>query len=153
MRKLGTLVPVIGVVVMLAGCGSSSSSNSQLSYSAFSNAADTICKTATANGGSSLNGVSPTANATTGKAISSAVTAVEAAVPKLQALSGPSSLESVRDSFVSNTNKTITILKSAASAANSGDQTAFVAALQQAAPLVQTTNSEGSQLGAPNCAK
>jgi hypothetical protein len=147
------LIPIVGLVALLAGCGSSSSSNSQLSYSAFSNAAEAICKTASGPAQAAISGVSATANAANAAKIDSAVKVVQAAVPKLTALSGPSSLESARDKFVSTTNQALALLQTAASNASSGNQAGYVSAITQVGPLLQQSNIEGSQLGAPNCAK
>jgi excinuclease UvrABC ATPase subunit len=148
MRRFRLTIPLIGSLVVIAGCGGSS--NSKLSYAAFSSAADKICSTA--NSAAKTNG-QVTAQATPANAakIDKVITLANDAIKKFQALSGPAALESVRDEVVANLQAEVKTAQAASTAAKSGDQTTYTAAIEQLAQQSQASNSIGAKLGASNC--
>jgi len=149
MRKFTVGLLIAGSLAILSGCGGSS--NSKLSYSAFSNAANKICSTAT-KAGNAIQGGSSTANAASAAGIGKLVTITNKALSQLKALSGGSALEAARDRFVAEGNTSVVLAKKAEAAATAGNQTEYVAAVQALSATDPVSNAAGSQLGAPACA-
>jgi len=142
-------------VLVLAGCGgSSSSSNGGLSSSAFSSAANAICKdvnTATNAAGQPSEPTDVESAASAATVLAADVGFIQGADQKLKALSGPSALESARDAFVSKNEEGLTGLQAMMSAARSGDTAAYDAAAAKLEPLGQASGDLGAKLG-PDCA-
>lgn len=150
MRIIRIAVLVAGSVVLISGCGSS---NSKLSYSAFSDAAGKICASTSAQIKAAGDQATSTANAASASALSKALSVSQTGVSKLKALSGPSSLQSARDAFDANVASQNAAIQSAITAAKAGDQSAYIAAVKSIKPLNQAANALGSKLGAPSCAR
>jgi hypothetical protein len=150
MRTIRIAMLVAGSVVLISGCGSS---NSKLSYSAFSDAAGKICTTAGSQIKAAGNGATQTANAASATALGKALSVSQKAISQLKALSGPGSLQSARDAFAANLSSQNSSIQSAITAAKSGNQSAYVAAIKSVAVADQQGNLLGSKLGAAGCAK
>jgi hypothetical protein len=154
-KLIKMMVPLLGTMVALAGCGGSSNSsstysNSGLSYGAFSSAAQAICSAAnTAAKGASA---STQANAASAAGLAKTVTAAQDAVNKLKALSGGGPLSAARDTFVANVNQQVAAAKSAEADASSGNQSGYNTEVAQLQSLNGQGNADGSKLGAPACA-
>ena len=97
-------------------------------------------------------GITGAATSANAAKITAAVTAVQAAITKLNALDGPSALTSIRDTFVTESNAQIAAMQAAATAASSGDSAGYQAAFTKVGALDNSSNAAGSQLGAPDCA-
>ncbi len=148
MRRFRLAIPLVGSLVVIAGCGGSS--NSKLSYAAFSAAADKICSSANASA-RAIGQVTLTANAANAAKIDKVVSLANDAIKKFQDLSGPAALESVRDDVVSNLQAQVKTAQTASTAAKSGDNTTYTAALEQLSQQSKAANTTGSKLGAANC--
>lgn len=142
---------VTGSLLILTGCGGSS--NSSLSYSAFSNSANKICTqlnnddTKQAGGG-----VSNKANAASAAAIQKILTASNGSIAKLKALNGPSALNTAMTTFVGKVESSSVFAKQAITAAKAGNQSAYVAAAKKLGAANDPTDTAASKLGAPACA-
>jgi hypothetical protein len=141
---------LLASLAILSGCGSS---NSTLSYSAFSNAADKICSSTTSEVGALNLNSDQQASPSAASALSKALADGNAAISKLKALKGPSALESTLGTFVGNYQQQAAAIQSMISAAKSSDQSGYVSAGQTLSSLEQQGNADGSQLGAASCAK
>jgi hypothetical protein len=149
MRIFFVGVLVVGSLAILSGCGSSSS---KLSASAFSNAANKICTTENTEAKSAGAGVTATANAASAASLAKLIAISNKNVVKLKALSGPSALESARDTFVAAVNKDAAFAQKAETAAKAGNQAEYIAAAKATNAGNAQTNRDGSKLGAPACA-
>lgn len=148
MRRFRLAIPLIGSLLVIAGCGGSS--NSKLSYAAFSSAADKICSNA--NSAARANGrVSTQATPANAAKINKVIDLANNAIKKFQALQGPAALQSARDEVVSDLQAQVKTAQTASTAAKNGDQTTYDAALQQLAQQSTAANTLGSKLGAANC--
>jgi hypothetical protein len=150
MRFLSLGVLVAGALGLLSACGGSS--NSSLSYSAFSNAANKICQDENVRA-SAAGTVTSTADAANAAVIARLADIQQAGIGKLKALKGPTALESARDAFVSDLSQATAIAKSIADAAKSGDQSRFVSLGQQLTAGSTKRHNDGAQLGAPACSR
>ena len=150
MRTFLTGLLIAGSLGILSGCGGSS--NSALSYSAFSTAANTICKTG--NGQANALGAKLTAKATPANAaiIQKEITLDTTAEAKLKALKGPAALQTARNTLVTEADTEIAAIKKVQAAAQSGNQSAYVAGAKALGPLGSQASLDGSKLGAPACA-
>lgn len=145
MRTLRDLMAIAASLGILAGCGGAS--NTTLSYSAFSTAANSICKNTEAAAkavghASSLSGEVPV--------FTKYATELQDAAAKLKALSGPAALESARDKVVSALDQLQTSLQNLISDARSDNQVAFQAA-QARFQAPAGAQAAASELGAPAC--
>jgi hypothetical protein len=147
MRLIRLAIPIVGSLVLIAGCGSS---NSKLSYSAFSDAANALCKSGNAQVKASGSATS-TANAANADTIDKVIKVANDTISKFKALSGPAALESARDVVVTDLGQTVTSAQAASSAARSGNQPAYDAAVKQLGSQDRQTNTDSSKLGAPDC--
>ena len=139
-----------GSLLFLSGCGGSS--NSALSYSAFSTAANTICKSenaAAAKIGAGATGQASPANAAV---IRKLIAAGDASAAKLKTLNGPAALNTARDTLVTAVDANAVLAKRAAAAAQAGHQSQYIALVKQLAATDGPSNADGSKLGAPACA-
>ncbi len=148
MRRFRLVIPLLGSLVLIAGCGGSS--NSKLSYAAFSAAADKICANANSQA-KAFQGVTTQATAANAAKIDKIVPIAQDAVKKFQALKGPDSLQAAAQTAINDLNQEIKAAQDASNAAKAGDQAAYDAALQQLATTSQQSNADGSKLGAANC--
>jgi excinuclease UvrABC ATPase subunit len=149
-RRLRLAIPLVGSLVVIAGCGGSS--NSKLSYAAFSAAADKICSNANAQSKSAGAGVTGEATAANAAKIDKIVPIAQDALKKFQALKGPDSLQAAAQTAEDNLNQQIKAAQDASTAAKAGDQAAYNAALLQLQSLSNSAKTAGSKLGAKNCA-
>jgi hypothetical protein len=150
MRAIQLGGALLASVALLTGCGSS---NSKLSYSAFSNAADKICASTTSEiAGLRLNNIQQ-ANSAAAGTLSKALADGDGAISKFKGLSGPSALQSDMSSYVGNYEQQAAVIRTMISAAKSGDQSAYVKGAQSLGALEAQRNAQGAQLGAPDCAK
>jgi hypothetical protein len=140
---------VTGSLLILTGCGGSS--NSSLSYSAFSNAANKIC-TQLNNETKSSASASNKADATSAAAIQKILTNSNASIAKLKALNGPSALNASMTTFVGKVEAASEFAKQAVTAAKAGNQSAYVAAAKKLGATNDPTDTAASKLGAPACA-
>jgi hypothetical protein len=150
MRTIRMAVLIAASIVVISGCGSS---NSKLSYSAFSNAASAICLSSGSQIKAAGNQATDTANAASASALSKALTLSQKAVSKLKALSGPSSLQSARDTLTTNLDSQNSAIQAAITAAKAGNHSAYISALKNVGALNRQSNTLGSKLGAAGCAK
>jgi excinuclease UvrABC ATPase subunit len=148
MRRFRLVIPLLGSLVLIAGCGGSS--NSKLSYAAFSAAADKICANANSQA-KAFQSVTLQATAANAAKIDKIVPIAQDAVKKFQALKGPDSLQAAAQTAINDLNQEIKAAQDASNAAKAGDQAAYDAALQQLAATAQQSNTDGSKLGAANC--
>ncbi len=148
MRTFRLAMPLIASLVLIAGCGGSS--NSKLSYAAFSAAADKICSSANSSA-KSIGGVTSQATPANAPKIDKVINLANAAIKKFQALQGPPALESARDAVVSDLQAQVKTAQAASTAAKNSDQTTYTAALEQLQQQSQAANTLGSKLGAANC--
>lgn len=148
MRKLLAGIMVVAAMAIISGCGSS---NSKLSYSAFSNAAGKICTGVNAQS-KAAGSLTTTANAANAATLTKVISISNKALTKLKALQGPSALESARDTFAGDITAQTTLFQKAATAAKAGNQAEYVADAKSASAANQTTNTDASKLGAPSCA-
>jgi hypothetical protein len=140
---------VTGSLLILTGCGGSS--NSSLSYSAFSNAANKIC-TQLNNETKATAGASNKANAASAVAIQKVLTNSNGSIAKLKALNGPSALNTAMTTFVGKVESASVFAKQAITAAKAGNQSAYVAAARKLGATNDPTDTAASKLGAPACA-
>jgi hypothetical protein len=140
---------VTGSLLILSGCGGSS--NSALSYSAYSNAANKIC-TQLNNETKSAGSASNKADAASAAAIQKILTNSNASIAKLKALNGPSALNTAMTTFVGKVEAASAFAKQAVTAAKAGNQSAYVAAAKQLGATNDPTDTAASKLGAPACA-
>lgn len=150
MRRFRLAIPLVGSLVVIAGCGGSS--NSKLSYAAFSSAADKICSSANSQTKSIGAGVTDQATPANAAKIDKVVPIAQDALKKFEALKGPDSLQAAAQTTVDNLNQQIKAAQDASNAAKAGNQAAYDAALQQLQSLSQQSKVAGSKLGAKNCA-
>jgi hypothetical protein len=148
MRRFRLAIPLVGSLVVIAGCGGSS--NSKLTYAAFSAAADKICSSANS-GARSIGRVSTQATPANAPKIDKVISLANDAIKKFQALNGPAALESARDEVVADLQAQIKTAQAASTAAKNSDQTTYTAALEQLVQQSQAANTLGSKLGAANC--
>ncbi len=148
MRRFRLAIPLIGSLVVIAGCGGSS--NSKLSYAAFSVAADKICSSSNS-AAKSIGAVTAQATPANAAKIDKVISVANDAIKRFQALDGPAALQSVRDEVVAQLQAQVKTAQAASNAAKSGDQTTYTAAIQQLAQQSSTANDIGSKLGAKNC--
>jgi hypothetical protein len=141
---------VTGSLLILTGCGGSS--NSSLSYSAFSNSANKIC--AQINKQTSAAGTEATNKATPANAakIQKVLDLSNAAIAKLKALKGPSALNTAMTAFTGDVDHASGFASQAITAAKAGDQKAYIAAATKLSATNNATDTAGSGLGAPACA-
>ena len=149
MRTFFVGLLLVGSLAILSGCGGSS--NSKMSYSAFSNAANKICRSADTQN-KAVTGATQTANAASAAGIGKDVTITDKAISQLKALSGPGALASARDTFVAQGNATVVLAKKAEAAAKAGNQADYTTAINALAATNSASNASGSQMGAPACA-
>jgi hypothetical protein len=140
---------VTGSLLILTGCGGSS--NSALSYSAFSNSANKIC-TQLNNETKSSASASNKADAASAAAIQKILTNSNASIAKLKALNGPSALNASMTTFVGKVEAASVFAKQAVTAAKAGNQSAYVAAAKKLGATNDPTDTAASKLGAPACA-
>ncbi len=150
MRRFRLAIPLVGSLAVIAGCGGSS--NSKLSYAAFSAAADKICSNANAQSKAAGSGVTAQATPANAAKIDKVVPIAQDALKKFQALKGPDSLQPATQATIDDLNQQIKAAQDASNAAKSGNQSAYIAALQQLQSLSQQSKVNGSKLGAKNCA-
>ena len=150
MRVLRLLVPIAGSLALLTGCGGSS--NRRLSYSAFSSAADAICKGAGVQS-AAAGSLTATASGANAEVLDKVIAAMRDGVTKLKALEGAPGLESARDTLVNDLDQQLSLGQAASNDARSGNQAGYVSAATEVAALSQQANVDGSRLGAPDCAK
>lgn len=148
MRRFRLAIPLVGSLVLVAGCGGSS--NSKLSYAAFSAAADKICSNANSQA-KAFQGISTQATAANAEKIDKVVPIAQDAVKKFHALKGPDSLQAAAQASINDLNQEIKAAQDASNAAKAGDQAAYETAIQQLAVSSQQSNTDGSKLGAANC--
>jgi hypothetical protein len=141
---------VTGSLLILTGCGGSS--NSSLSYSAFSNSANKICTQLNNDTKQAGGGVSNKANAASAAAIQKILTASNGSIAKLKALNGPSALNTAMTTFVGKVESSSVFAKQAITAAKAGNQSAYVAAAKKLGAANDPTDTAASKLGAPACA-
>ena len=151
MRKTLAGLLVTGSLLILSGCGGSS--NSALSYSAFSTAANKICTAENAASASASGGATNKATPANAAALKKVLKVSDKYIGQLKALSGPSALVAARNTFVSDVNANAAIATKAAAAAQSGNQQAYTAAVKQLVAGNGQTNDDASKLGAPVCAQ
>jgi hypothetical protein len=151
MRRFRLAIPLIASLLVIAGCGGSS--NSKLSYAAFSAAADKICSNANSQSSSVGSGVTTDATAANAAKIDKVVSVAQDALKKLEALKPPDALQPAAQAVINDLNQEIKAAQDASNAAKAGNQAAYVAALQQLQSLTHQSSTDGSKLGAPNCAK
>ena len=148
MRTFFVGLLIAGSLALLSGCGGSS--NSKLSYSAFSNAANKICTTANSQD-KAVKGTSGTANAASAAGIGKVVTIDDKALSQLKALSGPGALETARDTFIAATKSSVVLAEKAEAAAKAGNQTDYVSAVKALAASDKASKPAANSLGAPAC--
>ena len=156
MPTLRNLMAIAASLGILAGCGGAS--NTTLSYSAFSTAANAICKNFKAE--LKKAGTAEQAVVAVPGSLPSAVpivtklgTEIQDAVAKFNALSGPAALQSARDKLVSALDQFQTPIQNMISAARSDNTVAFNSAVTQlhAAGRSGGGQAASSELGAPAC--
>jgi hypothetical protein len=146
-RTLRNLMVIAASLGIVAGCGGTS--NTTLSYSAFSTAANAICN----NVGAEANALAlatPLTSLSEARAkFTKLATDIQDAAAKLKALSGPAALESARDKLVSVIDQTLAIVQNMS---NAGSEAAFNSEISRlhAAPNAHQASSE---LGAPACSE
>ncbi len=150
MRRFRLAIPLVGSLVAIAGCGGRS--NSKLSYAAVSAAADKICASGNAQSKAASAGVTDQATPANAAKIDKLISIGQDGVKKLQALKGPDSLESAAQASINDLNQEIKAAQDASNAAKSGNQSGYIAAIQQLGSLEQQAKADGSKLGAKNCA-
>jgi hypothetical protein len=149
MRAFSVGLLIAGSLAILSGCGGSS--NSKLTSSAFSSAANKICSNANSQA-KAVKGTSATANAASAAAIGKIVTIDDKALSQLKALSGPGALESARDRFIAETKSSAVLAEKAEAAAKAGNQTDYVSAVKALSASDQASKPAADRLDAPACA-
>jgi hypothetical protein len=141
-------VLIAGSLAILTGCGSS---NSTLSYSAFSDAANKICIAADSQT-KAAGHLSPAGTAADVSKLNKVASIVNDSVSKLNALKGPSALVATRDTYVADLKAVAAKLGDAASAAKAGDQAGYKKTVLEVPSVTSKGKAEGSKLGAAKCA-
>ena len=148
-HKLLALAAIGAAGLTTAGCGGSSS-NSGLSYSAFSQAANNICKdgdTAL----KALDSLHPTSLAGVVAPLKQGDSVIDGVIGKLQGLKGPSALTSARDTYVADFQQASSDIKSMISAAQSNSLSGFKSGALAFQALKGKAKTDGSKLGATAC--
>ena len=151
MTRNALIAVVATAAIALAGCGDDKKdSNKQLSYSGFVSEANKVCKDQDAK-------IDPISNKLTGQADNDAPI-YEELIPKLEdarddfaELKPPDELKPDFDKVVSLIDAQIQGAKTAQSAAQTGDQEAYDAAIAELRPLSAQTEEAQSKLGAADC--
>ena len=151
MRTFVTGLLVAGSLLILSACGGSS--NSKLSYSAFSTAANKICKAENAQSAAAGGGATAAATPANAAALKKVLAVSDKSLAKLKALSGPSALVAAKNTFVDDVTANSAIARKAITAATNRDQAAYTAAFKQLQATSSQTNADASKLGAPVCAQ
>ena len=140
----------VGTMVILSACGGSS--NSKLSYSAFSTAANKICASANAQAKTIEKGSSAKATAANAAIFAKLITINNKVLSSLNALSGPSALTADRDKYTALLKTDSDIAAQVEAAAKSGDQASYITEANKLGATSGESDALGSKLGAPACA-
>jgi hypothetical protein len=141
-------VATCATAIAFAGCGGDD--NKALSYSAFTEKANEICKSSDAD-------IEATSNKLTGKAATDApiydelIPKIEDASDKLKDLDPPDELKEAHDNFNAVLDKQIQGAKDAQEAAKTGDDAAYVAKVKELEPISKEGDEAASKLGAADC--
>jgi hypothetical protein len=151
MTKNGLKVVAALAALGVAGCGGGDS-NKALSYSAFGDKANDVCKT---EGGK----IETISSKLTGKATADApvyddlIPALESARDKFGDLKAPDELKPTFTEFLSLTDQQIDKAKEAQTTAKTGDDAAYVAVIKTIKPLDAQSDAAASKMGAAECTK
>ena len=126
--------------------------SAELSSSGFRAAADSICKSGNIQAITTSSGISHKADLASAAALGEVISILQEGESKLEALSGPRTLEAARDALVAALEQEISTAQSASTAARAGDQASFDSALDRVATETREAQADGSMLGAPDCA-